>query len=93
MNKAIVLVFAIGLVGCSTPNKTVHAQTVPMSPLLINCSSVSKAIPQLEHAIANPNESSPLDPTFTKLVGMQSSQQRQSSAKTILWSIRTKCQS
>lgn len=93
MNKAIVLVMLVGLVGCSTPDKTLHAQTVPTLPLMINCSSVAKAIPQLEHAIANPNESSPLDPTFTKLVGMQSSNQRQASAKTVLWAIRTKCQS
>lgn len=93
MNKAIVLVMLAGLVGCSTANTSAHAQNAPMLPLMINCSSVAKAIPQLEYAIANPNESSPLDPTFTKLVGMQSSNQRQASAKTVLWSIRTKCQS
>ena len=81
------------LCGCSTANTSVQAQTVPMHPLMINCSSVAKAIPQLEYAIANPSESSSLDQTFTRLVGMSAPSQRQASAKTILWSIRTQCQS
>jgi hypothetical protein len=70
----------------------VHAQTLPIAPISVDCRYAAAMSIDLEKIIANPSNSTrQWDQLFATIAGSQTNQQRISSAKAILWSIRTNC--
>lgn len=89
MKTVIALTMLIGLVGCASTPPTASN---PIAPITIDCSYATAMSAELEYIIATPNaSSSKWQNTFAGLSGYQTAQQRTSSAKSILWTIRTKC--
>lgn len=88
--KTIVgLLTIVNLVGCasapSSPNN-------PIAPIAIDCRYATSMSADLERIINNPSVSyGSWQQTFASLSGHQTAQQRTSSAKTVLWTIRLKC--
>jgi len=87
----ILLVLCGLLTGCATSSSVTTAEQ-PINKIHINCAYAGKMSHDLEQIIRNPGIEYPEWRTsFAGLSGYQTSQQRLSSAKTILWSIRTNC--
>ena len=71
---------------------SVYAQTMPMSPVSIDCRYATHMTIDLERIIKDPsNSNSSWDRLFASVAGSQTDHQRVSSAKVILWTIRTQC--
>lgn len=80
------------LAGCaSAPSPTANLQN-PINRVNVNCGFAAKMSQDLARIIENPNADYPeWRQSFASLSGYSTVQQRVSSAKTILWSIRTNC--
>jgi hypothetical protein len=88
--KTIVgLLTIVNLLGCaSVPSSSNN----PIAPIAIDCRYATSMSAELERIISNPSVSYTIwDRTFANLSGHQTAQQRISSAKTVLWTIRLKC--
>jgi hypothetical protein len=77
------------IVGCaSAPSSPSN----PIAPIAIDCRYATSMSAELERVISNPSVSyTNWERTFANLSGYQTAQQRTSSAKTVLWTIRTRC--
>lgn len=85
------MLLSLTLVGCASAPPT-QITTNPISPVHVNCFYSAQMSAELEGIIANPaNMSDRWEPSFSKLSGSTTIQQRVASAKTVLWSIRTRC--
>ena len=63
-----------------------------LQPITMDCAQAAVMIQELEAIIADPGKKhAAWDPTLAWVGGVNSPQQRQSSAKTVLWNIRTQC--
>jgi hypothetical protein len=83
MKKALILLTLVN---------SVYAQTLPIAPVSVDCRYAAPMSIDLEKIIANPSNSTRhWDNLFATIAGNQTAQQRISSAKVILWSIRTNC--
>ena len=100
MSKIGILVLVpIALLGCATD--TSYNRNTPIVPVRVVCSQAAQSSAELENIIRNPNlmvigawgrNSVPdWNSTFSNLYGNQTAEQRISSAKTVLWTIRTRC--
>ena len=79
----------VSIIGCASAPQS---NNNPIAPININCSKSVQMSAELEHIIRNPNSNiGNWDRVFASLSGHQSAQQRISSAKTVLWTIRTRC--
>ncbi len=79
------------LTGCASSSHVARVEQ-PISPVQVNCAWAGKMSSDLTRVIEYPNVDYPLwRASFANLSGYQTAQQRTSSAKTILWSIRTNC--
>ncbi len=86
-----VLLLSMSLVGC-TSVPAPQATTNPISPIHVNCYYSMALSAELAQIIDNPNTmSSKWEHTFSKLSGYSTAQQKVSSAKSVLWTIRTRC--
>jgi hypothetical protein len=94
--KWTVMLLSILATGCSTTT-TLSGVPGPMTgnplrPVYVDCAKAVSTIKEMENVIANPsNPNTYWDQIFATLNGNQTSQQRRSSAKTVLWSARTQC--
>lgn len=90
ITKTIVGLLTItSIVGCATAPQSVNN---PIAPITINCPQATQMSNELEHIIRNPNSNiGNWTRVFATLSGHQTAQQRISSAKTVLWTIRTRC--
>jgi len=80
---------AIGIMGCAS---TAPPLNNPIVPVKIVCSQSAQMSSELEHIIRNPNSNiGNWVSNFARLSGYQTAEQRTSSAKTVLWTIRTQC--
>ena len=71
---------------------SVYAQSLPIAPVSVDCRYAAAMSMDLEKIIANPSNSTrQWDNLFATIAGSQTNQQRISSAKVVLWSIRTNC--
>ena len=71
---------------------SVYAQSLPIAPVSVDCRYAAAMSTDLEKIIANPSNSTrQWDNLFATIAGSQTNQQRISSAKVVLWSIRTHC--
>lgn len=77
---------------------TVSAQTsgpassLGIQPMAIDCAKAAAMSQELEAIIAEPGKrNATWDPTLSWVGGVNSTQQRLASAKTVLWNIRTQC--
>lgn len=71
---------------------SVYAQSLPIAPVSVDCRYAAAMSSDLEKIIANPSNSTrQWDNLFATIAGSQTNQQRISSAKVVLWSIRTNC--
>jgi hypothetical protein len=93
MKKIFGILTLISLVGCASAPSQISASANPLSPLNVNCSYAYKTIPELQTIIDRPNSDLAKNWTvvFSRIYGNETAQQRQSSAKTVLWTIRTRC--
>ena len=83
MKKALILL---------TLTSSVYAQTLPIAPISVDCRYAAPMSADLEKIIADPSNSTrQWDKLFATIAGSQTDQQRISSAKVVLWSIRTNC--
>lgn len=83
MKKALILLTLIN---------SVYAQSLPIAPVSVDCRYAAAMSIDLEKIIANPsNSTKQWDNLFATIAGSQTNQQRISSAKVVLWSIRTNC--
>lgn len=88
MKRILIVLAVISIVGCASAPQSNN----PIAPINVNCSQSVKMSAELEHIIRNPNANiGNWDRVFASLSGHQSAQQRISSAKTVLWTIRTRC--
>lgn len=86
----LVLVTAL-LTGCSSTSHNVVTGN-PLGPINVNCGYSRPMSLDLQHVIADPKTKSIYwENTFEQLSGNRNSEDRISSAKTILWTIRTRC--
>ena len=73
-------------------SSSLAAQTLPISPISVDCRYAAPMSQDLEKIIAKPSSASrQWNNLFATVAGNQTDQQRISSAKAILWSIRTNC--
>ena len=71
---------------------SVYAQSLPIAPVSVDCRYAAAMSTDLEKIIANPSNSTrQWDNLFATIAGSQTNQQRITSAKVVLWSIRTNC--
>jgi len=86
----VVLGFCIGLGGCAFGTPSTVEQ--PIQQVRVNCAKAGQISNEMMRVIENPNVSVlEWESSFAALSGHQTAPQRVSSAKTILWSIRTNC--
>lgn len=79
------------LTGCASSTPVTSVQQ-PISPVQVHCAWAGRMSHDLEKVIQYPNaEYLEWRQSFASLSGYSTAQQRVSSAKTILWSIRTNC--
>jgi len=82
----------ISLVGCASSTSQISVSANPLSPINVNCSYSTTTIPELQRIIDNPNsDTKNWTVVFSRIYGNETAYQRQSSAKTVLWTIRTRC--
>jgi hypothetical protein len=75
-----------------TLTSSVYAQTLPISPISVDCRYAAPMSIDLEKIITNPSKSTKQwDNLFATISGNQTDKQRIQSAKVVLWSIRTNC--
>lgn len=81
----------IALLGCATDAP--YHQNNPIVHVRVVCSQAAQSSAELEHIIRNPNFMmlGNWTRTFSTLSGYQTAQQRILSAKTVLWTIRSRC--
>lgn len=85
-----ILLATIVLSGCASNSQPVASN--PMHPIHLNCNNAHQYSADLQQVISNPNVSSGYwNNAFDKLSGRETHQQRIASAKTVLWTIRTRC--
>ncbi len=83
------LLTTILLTGCASQQTVVSN---PIHPVRVNCNNAHQQIIDLQKIIDNPTVSSGYwNSAFDQLSGRETYQQRVSSAKTVLWTIRTRC--
>ena len=74
---------------------SVHAQTtssLSLQPITLDCTKAVEMSTELESIINNPGrKNSTWDSTLAWVGGIATPEQRQASAKTVLWNIRTQC--
>lgn len=71
---------------------TSSASGLAIQPMTMDCAQAAAMSQELEAIIATPNKKNATwDPTLSWVGGINSAQQRQASAKTVLWNIRTQC--
>jgi hypothetical protein len=86
------------LSGCAgvqqrVPSEKLSSASHPLMSIAIDCRYGATMVTDLEYIIANPNFVNPIwQNTFATIAGNQTPQQRQASAKKVLWTIRTQCQ-
>ena len=84
-----VLLATIVLTGCASQPSVVSN---PIRPVHVNCYQAAQHSADLQQIIDNPSVSSGYwNNAFDQLSGRETHQQRVSSAKTVLWTIRTRC--
>ena len=94
--KWTILLAPILITGCAT-NTTLSGVPTPMTgnplrPVYVDCARAVATINEMESVISNTRNPNPYwDQIFATLNGNQTTQQRHSSAKTVLWSVRTQC--
>jgi hypothetical protein len=88
--KTIVgLLTIVSIVSCASAPQSVNN---PIAPITINCPQATQMSAELEYIIQNPNSNiGNWTRVFASLSGHQTAQQRISSAKNVLWTIRTRC--
>ncbi len=87
------------LTGCASvqPSKPqpdkLTSTSHPLMSIAVDCRYGAAMVNDLEYIIANPHFVNPVwQNTFATVAGSQTPQQRQASAKKVLWTIRTQCQ-
>lgn len=89
--RALALVIPILLVGCATRPAPVNQ---PLVPINVDCRYGPSLSEELEGIIKAPQVMSPRwNITFGKIAGYSTSEQRRQSAKSVLWTIRSRCPS
>lgn len=90
MKALTIALLACGTAAAQTP--TNGASAMGLQPITMDCAQAASMSQELEAIIANPaKKHAAWDPTLTWVGGVLTPQQRQSSAKTVLWNIRTQC--
>ena len=91
MKKILGILTIISLTGCaSTSNQYVEVN--PLTPINVDCRYAKEMATDLQRIVDNPNSTSiHWSGTFSGIYGNQTASQRQASAKTVLWTIRTRC--
>jgi hypothetical protein len=80
-----------GLVGCASPQLPPEAPR-PMAPLAVDCGYSAQMAGDLESIIQQPaNKNDMWDTTLARVNGIATPQQRLTSAKTVLWTVRSQC--
>lgn len=87
----ILVLMPIALLGCATDAPYHHNN--PIVHVKVVCSQAAQSSAELEYIIRNPNFMvlGNWARTFSTLSGYQTAEQRISSAKTVLWTIRSRC--
>lgn len=87
---AICAIFS-SMVGCATAQLPAEAPR-PMAPLAVDCRYSAQMAGDLESIIAQPaNKNEMWDATLNRVNGTATPHQRQTSAKTVLWTVRSQC--
>ena len=64
----------------------------PFAPVTVDCGYSAQMAGDLERIIANPAQVNPTwDPILSGILGTATAQQRRNTAKTVLWTVRTRC--
>lgn len=64
----------------------------PLRPVYVDCSSAVSTVNEMETISAYPDKPNAYwDTVFATLNGNKTAKQRHSSARTVLWSVRTQC--
>ena len=88
IKRIISVLTTVNIVGCATAPPPGN----PIAPIAINCHTATQMSAELEYIIRNPNSNiGNWNNLFASLNGYQTTEQRTSSAKTVLWTIRTRC--
>ena len=89
MKRTMGVIAIASIVGCASAPQS---NNNPIAPININCSQSAQMSAELENIIRNPHSNiGNWDRVFASLSGHQTAQQRISSAKNVLWTIRTRC--
>lgn len=83
------------LTGCASSKNysQISSNNHPLMSIAVDCRHGARMVNDLEYIIANPKFVNPYwQPVFATVAGNQSPEQRSSSAKSVLWTIRTQCQ-
>lgn len=92
MSRLIVFTILIGTSMWAPAQNMSQASTLGLQPITMDCAQAASMSQELEAIIAAPGKKNATwDPTLVWVGGINSPQQRQSSAKTVLWNIRTQC--
>ena len=87
-----ILLATLVLSGCASTTVQPTVASNPISQIQVHCGYSTQMSQELQSIIDNPNNySSRWDHTFSKLSGSNTPQARVASAKTVLWTIRTRC--
>jgi hypothetical protein len=96
VKQILAMAVCVGLVGCASNTPPIPAGSTSnsqsMVPVAVDCRYATRMSAELEYIIANPAVPSAIwDRTLQWVGGIENTTQRRSSAKTVLWSIRTNC--
>ena len=92
MNQQTVFVILAGVSMLASAQNMPPASTLGLQPITMDCAQAVNMSQELEAIIADPGKKNATwDPTLVWVGGINSAQQRQASAKTVLWNIRTQC--
>lgn len=89
----IILVVCLGSFAWCAAAQTKHNTSgLALQPIAVDCTKAAEMSAELEAIIVNPGrKNNTWDTTLSWVGGISTSEQRQSSAKTVLWNIRTQC--
>ena len=79
-----------GMLGCAAPPPAEAPR--PMAPLAVDCRYSAQMAGDLEAILSRPSDKNELwDATLARVNGTATPQQRYTSAKTVLWTVRSQC--
>lgn len=92
MNAKWLIAPALMLSGCATTENFVSSPNLALSTMHVDCRYGAMMTADLERIIANPQFEYPVwRRAFSDVAGHATPDQRQASAKVVLWTIRTQC--